>query len=88
MKALVPSFLFALALLACAPAADAEGDFSDAEVLSQWITYYYVKPEPHRVAEALLAASSQGLDWQKAAPLIGFLAGVMSKNPGMVNTLA
>lgn len=90
MKALVPSFLLILALLACAPAADAEGDFSDCEAVSQWITYYYVKPEPHRVAKALLAASSHGLlkDGQRTAPFFGFLAGVMSKNPGMVNTLA
>jgi hypothetical protein len=67
-----------------------EGSFSDANTLGRWITHYYANPEPHRVAEAIHAASSQGFmkNAQKASPLIGFVAGVISKNPSMAQPLA
>jgi hypothetical protein len=89
MKAIVRSLLLACALVSF-PALAAEGDFSDANSLGHWITYYYSKPEPQRVAEAIRAASSQGFtkDGQKAPPFIGFIAGVMSKSPSMAESLA
>jgi len=89
MKVLARSFVFVLAL-ACSLALAAEDDFSDANALGRWVTYYYLNPEPHRVADAIRAASSHGFmkNGQKAPPFIGFLAGVMSKNPAMVQTLA
>lgn len=89
MKAIVRSLLIAVALV-CSPAFAAVENLSDANALGRWITYYYLKPEPHRVAEAIRAASSQGFmkNGQKAPPFIGFIAGVMSKNPLMVQSLA
>ena len=81
--------LFVAALM-CSSVIAAAQDFANAEALGRWITYYYTKPEPHRVAEAIHAASAQGFmkNGQKAAPFIGFIAGVMSKNPSMAASLA
>ena len=89
MKSILRSVLFAFALV-CFPALAAEENFSDANALGRWITYYYSKPEPQRVAEAIRAASSLGFmkNGQKAPPFIGFIAGVMSKNPSMAQSLA
>jgi len=89
MKAIVRSFFLTVTLL-CSPAFAAEENFSDPNALGRWITYYYSKPEPRRVAEAIRAASSQGLmkSGQKAPPYIGFIAGVTSKNPSMAQALA
>lgn len=89
MKSVVRSLLLACTLV-CISALAANEDFTDANSLGRWITYYYSKPEPQRVAEAIRAASSQGFmkNGQKAPPFIGFVAGVMSKNPTMVQPLA
>lgn len=89
MNAILRSLLFVAALV-CSPVFAAAQDFADAEALGRWITYYYTKPEPHRVAEAIRAASAQGFmkNGQKAPPFIGFIAGVMSKNPSMAESLA
>ncbi|MBV6407128.1 MAG: hypothetical protein EFKGCFLK_00681 [Rhodocyclaceae bacterium] len=89
MTAIVRLLFLAVALV-CPPAFAAEGNFSDANALGRWITYYYSNPEPHRVAEAIRAASSQGFmkNGQKAPPFIGFIAGVMSKNPSIAQSLA
>jgi len=89
MNAILRSLPF-IAALVCSPVFAAEQDFANAEALGRWITYYYTKPEPHRVAEAIRTASSQGFmkNGQKAPPFIGFIAGVMSKNPSMAQSLA
>ena len=89
MKTIARSLLLAFVLV-CSSALAAEENFSDANALGRWITYYYSKPEPQRVAEAIRAASSQGFmkNGQKAPPFIGFIAGVMSKNPSMAQSLA
>lgn len=79
-----------LVAVACSHALAAEDDFSDAEALGGWITYYYKSPEPHRVADAMLAASAQGFanGGERAPAFFGFLAGVISKNPAMAEELA
>ncbi len=91
MNAILRSIIVVI-FFACAPAlAEAEAeDFTNGESLGRWITYYYLKPEPHRVADAIHAASSQGfMKGGKKAPLfIGFLAGVLSKNPSLVQSLS
>jgi hypothetical protein len=89
MNAILRSLLVVAALL-CSPVFAAAQDFANAEALGRWITYYYKKPEPHRVAEAIRAASAQGFmkNGQKAPPVIGFIAGVMSKNQSMAESLA
>ncbi|HEX5785596.1 MAG TPA: hypothetical protein VFY35_12775, partial [Burkholderiaceae bacterium] len=65
-------------------------NFADAETLGRWITYYYSRPEPLRVAEAIRSASAQGFmkDGQNAPPFIGFIAGVISKTPAVAEPLA
>ena len=82
--------LLLAAVLAGAPSDAAQGKFSDANVLGQWITFYYTKPEPQHVAEALLAASAKGFtkEGQKAPLFIGFTAGIFSKNPKSATALA
>lgn len=89
LKNIVHSFLFTIAL-ACSSAYAADENFNDAEKLGRWITYYYSKPEPQHLTEAILAASSQGFmkNGKKAAPFIGFIAGVVSKNPSIAQPLA
>ena len=89
MNAILRSLLVAVALV-CSPAFAAGENFTDADALGRWITYYYAKPEPHRVAEAIRSASSKGFmkNGQKAPPFIGFIAGVMSKNPSTAHSLA
>lgn len=64
--------------------------FSNIEQLSNWITFYYSNPEPQHVAKAIHTASSKGLikNGQKAPPFIGFIAGVMNKNPTITPHLA
>ncbi len=89
MNALLRSLLVTVALL-CSPAFAAIEKFTDADALGRWITYYYSKPEPHRVAEAIRTASAKGFmqNGKKAPPFIGFIAGVISKNPSIVPSLA
>ncbi|MCX7155313.1 MAG: hypothetical protein NTW45_02560 [Rhodocyclales bacterium] len=89
MNAILRSLLVAVALV-CSPAFAAVEKFTDADALGRWITYYYTKPEPDRVAEAIRSASSKGFmkNGQKAPPFIGFIAGVISKNPSIAQPLA
>ena len=88
MKTIARALLLAVALIG-APAHAVQGKFSDANALGQWIIYYYTKPEPQRVAEALLAASAKGFmkEGQKAPFFIGFAAGIFSKNPKLAPSL-
>lgn len=89
MKTIVRVLLLACVLVNF-PVLAVEENFTDANALGRWITYYYSKPEPERVAEAIRAASSQGFieNGKNAPPFIGFIAGVMSKNPSMAQSLA
>lgn len=82
--------LLVVVVLVCSSAFAAVEKFADADALGRWITYYYSKPEPHRVAEAIHAASAKGFmqNGKKAPPFIGFIAGVASKNPSIVPSLA
>ena len=72
--------LIVLALaVTCSITGGATEKFSKVEALGRWITYYYMNPEPQLVGEAIHAASSQGFikEGKKAAPFIGFVAGVV-----------
>lgn len=64
--------------------------FADVETLGRWITYYYLDPEPQLVGEAIRAANAKGFfnDGKSAPPFIGFIAGIVSKNPSMAPALA
>ena len=82
--------LIVLALaVTCSITGGATEKFSKVEALGRWITYYYMNPEPQLVGEAIHAASSQGFikEGKKAAPFIGFVAGVVNKTPAVAQTL-
>ena len=57
--------------------------FQSQEDFSQWLTFYYQKPEPDRVPDAIRYMSKSGvLDNDKAiSPIFGFLSGTFRNNP-------
>jgi hypothetical protein len=76
----------ALMCLASAAANAAPARFSNPQQLDQWVTYYYKRPEPAALVDAMLALSKQGAfkDANTASPFWGFLAGALSKQRAMV----
>ncbi len=74
--------LIIMCLVAATPAGAAT-TFQSNEDFSKWLTYYYLKPEPNRVPDAVRYMSETGfLDNGKAAPpIFGFLAGTLQSNP-------
>lgn len=73
----------ALVCLAASLALAAPPMFSSRAELVQWFTYYYQKPEPAKVGDALAEASRRGLyrGGTNAPPWFGFLAGALAKSP-------
>jgi hypothetical protein len=73
----------ALACLAASLALAAPPMFSSRAELVQWFTYYYQKPEPAKVGDAMAEASRRGLyrGGTNAPPWFGFLAGALAKSP-------
>jgi hypothetical protein len=73
----------ALLCLAASLALAAPKSFSGEADLVQWFTYYYQKPEPARVGDAMLEAGRRGLyrNGTNAPPWFGFLAGALAKSP-------
>lgn len=73
----------ALACLVASLALAAPKSFSSEAELVQWFTYYYRKPEPARVGDAMLEAGRRGLyrEGANAPPWFGFLAGALAKSP-------
>ena len=70
-------------------AAGAQEPFASEEALGQWVTYYYTRPQPARVAEAIASASRMGLfrEGRAAPPFFGFLAGVLGKEPAIADAV-
>lgn len=75
--------LLLLVLLLVAVPAMAGTAFTSKDELNHWLTYYYLKPDPNRVPEAVKYMSEIGLfdDKKGIAPFFGFLSGVFRKNP-------
>ena len=73
----------ALACLAASLVLAAAPMFPSREALVQWFTYYYQKPEPAKVGDAMVEASRRGLyrGGTNAPPWFGFLAGALAKSP-------
>lgn len=69
-------------LVAIAPAM-ADTSFKSQEDFSRWLTFYYQKPEPNRIPDAVRYMSKSGvLDNNDAiAPIFGFLSGTFRDNP-------
>jgi len=83
-------FLAFLACLAASLAAAAPAPFASGPELGKWVTYYYLKPEPARAVEAIASASRLGLmkDGKSSPSMIGFLSGVMRKEPAVAREAA
>lgn len=64
--------------------------FTSEQQVGEWMTYYYRKPEPTRVVDAVRFMSAAGyLKNDKAAPpIIGFLAGVLGARLDRARELA
>lgn len=82
-------FLFAAWLAFASLASFGAPDFTDQAALKQWMSRYYLKPEPALVGKAVLAARSHGWLIDDRAPLVfGFLAGVLNTDPKLARPLA
>lgn len=81
--------VFALVIAASALEAKAQL-FTDVEEAGRWFTYYYLKPEPARLPQALRLMSEKGLlkEDKGASPVTGFLSGVFRANPKRARDLA
>ena len=64
-------------------------DLASPEVILSWINQYRLKPEPHRVPEAMRVAGRVGAfkDAESAGVYVGFLAGILNANPARAEAL-
>jgi hypothetical protein len=79
MRRMVLAVLF----LTLATPAQAERGFASKDEVGRWMTNYYLKPEPERLAVAVSYMSHSGMldKSSTATPLGGFLSGVFHANP-------
>jgi hypothetical protein len=80
------SLIFIASIASAAPRAD---EPPSAEAVLGWINQYRLKPEPHRVPEAIRAAGKLGAfkDPEQAGVYIGFLAGILNANPARAESM-
>lgn len=71
-----------LLLLLFAGVASADAEFNSQEEFGRWLTYYYLNPEPEKLAPAIRYMSENGfLENGKAyPPIFGFIAGIFQNN--------
>jgi len=71
------------ALCAGAPTAHAETDFASKDELSQWMTYFYLKPDRERVPAAVQYYANSDLFQKKntRAPMATFIACQFKRDP-------
>jgi hypothetical protein len=76
-------------LVALANSAIAKDQFSSQEQFSKWLTYYYLNPEPNRVASAVRYMSESGAlnNAKVMPPIFGFLSGVIASKPSISASL-
>ena len=81
--------LLAATAFVSAPAAVAQGSEASAEMVLGWINQYRLRPEPHRVPQAIRAAGRANAfkDPESAGVYVGFLAGVLNANPARAETI-
>ncbi len=82
-------FLLAATMLVPAPVAATQGGDASAEMVLGWINQYRLRPEPHRVPQAIRAAGRANAfkDPESAGVYVGFLAGVLNANPTRAETI-
>jgi len=78
-----------LLFLLIATTAVADVPFKSQEEVGQWLTYYYLKPDPSRVPDAIsFLSKAKFFDNSNAvSPIVGFLSGIFRDNPKMVSAL-
>ena len=61
----------------------AETHFESKRDVGQWMTFYYQKPQPDRIPDAVNYLSESGMldDENAYSPIFGFLSGVFRDNP-------
>jgi hypothetical protein len=59
---------------------------ASAEDLLQWMTYYYMHPQPDLLVPALMFADQSGLIEKGQAPLTAFVSRVFAQNPQRIST--
>lgn len=75
-------FVLTLALTALALPAHAENSFTSAGETGQWIMEYYKKPEPHRLADALIIlAESKGIPEDGQKLIFSFMGAALAEAP-------
>ena len=76
------------AVLLSGAALSAEPALQTEAGLHQWMTYYYLKPDPGNFVPAVNYMASSGLleNENALAPLFGFVAGVVRSNPSKLTT--
>jgi len=81
--------LFVVGLVAPASAAPSRVEFTSLDGVSRWINGYRVRPEPARLPAAVRALSQLGAfkDVESSGVYVGFVAGVLSANPGRADSL-
>ena len=62
----------------------APASIKSSQDLVQWMTYYYLHPQPELLAPAVLYADSTGLLAQGQAPLTAFVSRVFAQNPDKI----
>lgn len=82
--------LFGFLFLLASGLSFAEQNFKDMQDMGRWMTYYYENPEPAKVMDALIFADSSKLfdDSRRMSPMVGFVAGAVSKNPELAEILS
>lgn len=71
-------------LLACLLIPIGHAEFTSPQDFNDWLTHYYLHPEPARVAEAIRYATNQHLldkPETSSAPILGFISGVVTRHP-------
>ncbi len=68
--------------------ASSETEFKSQEEFGKWLTYYYLKPEPENIVQAVRYMSESGFleNGKTYPPIFGFLAGVFKNNPSKVGS--
>lgn len=79
-------FLMIFMLSATHPAF-AKTEFESQENFSHWLTFYYEKPEPNRIPDAVKYMSQSGVldNNNTISPVFGFLSGVFRSHPKQID---
>lgn len=86
---LIAVLIVSISAAAPALAVQKAGEPASTEAILGWINQYRLKPEPHRVPQAMRLAGRLGAfkDVEQAGVYVGFLAGVLNANPARTESI-